>query len=141
VGCGVPVEWLYEIIGNQGSRYDARRRAAGYHPAIVASGTLRHQGELKMLKRAWRVFATLWALLILWLASYESGAPALHVWVIGLGPFAMPWLWELFLVTSLLGPCRLRQHLALAGCGRQGSRLAARNSSRLDSNSRVPGNR
>jgi hypothetical protein len=53
--------------------------------------------RIEMLRRAWFVFAALWALLIFWLASYDAEiADSLHVWIIALGPFAAPWLLATF---------------------------------------------
>lgn len=45
-----------------------------------------------MLKRFWFLFAVPWAPLILWLGGREGGAIELHVWVVALGPLAVPWV-------------------------------------------------
>ena len=62
-----------------------------------------------MLRRAWFLIAVPWAMLMLWLGSFDSGGPELHVWIVALGPLALPWLlrWMVsFVITGSVNPPR-----------------------------------
>jgi hypothetical protein len=62
-----------------------------------------------MLRMAWFLVAVPWAMLILWLSSFDDGFPELHVWIIALGPLALPWLLRRmisFVLTGSVNPQR-----------------------------------